>query len=213
MTYPTEPNFIIKSSEYRAADTASKKSNVWGSMAYEGRNFIDNYIKAKKQNTQVPDIHYDPMASVPTGVGGGGARLKIETGKKYDKNSLFGRPHFDTTSVEGTEISVEDQYIVQAQSWAGASRIATAYRSAYEAKSGGRFLSDHKKSSVDAFAPIETMVKALVSDSKSVGDCKWDVSAFDHQYGTVIKVDDILKAVKTRLLKLEKEPSFAGLLK
>jgi len=211
MTYPTEPNFIIKATEYRNADTQSGRSNVWGSGAYEGRNFIDNYIKSKGASSA--DIHYDPLASVPTGVDKGGARLKIESGKRYNKDSILGRPQYDTTSKKSQHVSVEDQYVVQAQSWSGASRIATAFRSAYAAKSGGRFTGS-KQESIDAFSPIELMVQALVSDERSVTDCSWDVSAFDTKYGTTVSsnnidVGKILKAVKTRLMVLEKHPDFS----
>ncbi|MFC1747787.1 DUF4157 domain-containing protein [Pseudomonadota bacterium] len=214
MTYPTEPNFIIKATEYRKSDDESGSSNVWGSGAYEGRNFIDNYIKAKASELGTPDIHYDPLASVPTGVGGGGARLKIETDKEYDKDSLYGRPQADDTSDVGDKISIEDQYVVQAQSWSGASRIATAYRSAYEAKSNRAFPSKKKGDSIQAFSHIEQMVKALVDSSTSVGDCSWDVSVFDSTYKTdcLIKVDDILKRIKARLIQLESDPDFGELI-
>ena len=205
MTYPTEPNFIIRAGNYVAADKATK-GNVWGSTAYEGRNFIDNYIA--NVGAQNADIHYDPLASVPTGVDKGGARLKIETGKKYDENSILGKPLYDKTSQEGNPISLEDQYVVQAQSWAGASRIATAYRSAYKAKSGQNFAGE-KQDSIDAFAPVELMVKALVSGT-GVANIHFDASAFDATY-TAINVTKILASIKKRLTELEKNQSFLSI--
>ncbi|MCK9200426.1 MAG: DUF4157 domain-containing protein [Gallionella sp.] len=213
MTYPTEPNFIIKASKYTETDKASGKSNVWGSTAYEGRNFIDNYIK--KVGADNADIHYDALASIATGVDKGGARLKIETGKKYDKDSVLGKPQAKPNAKKGDTIPMEDQYIVQAQSWAGASRIAAAFRSAYKAKSGGDF-SGTKDASVEAFEAVERMVAALVSKD-GVDSVSFDVSAFDQIHCTdsrkYISVDRLLRAIKARLLQLEENESFWSITK
>ena len=211
MTYPTEPNFIIKASEYRKIEMAKGKKSVWGSGAYEGRIFLDKYIKQK--GVSKADIHYDPLASVPTGVKGGGARLKIVSDKKYDKDSILGRPLLDITKKEGDKVTIEDQYIVQAQSWAGSSRVATAYRSAYQAKSIQVFPSNKKQASIKAFAPVEDMVKALVSDNRKVKDCTWEDPVIDKDFGSIINVEKILNAVNDRLQQLENHPDFSGLVK
>ena len=205
MTYPTEPNFIIRAGKYTQAQLATK-GNVWGSTAYEGRNFIDNYITSQNGKRAKADIHYDALASVPTGIDKGGARLKIDSAKKYDKDSIFGRPLYDTTSKIGDTIPLEDQYVVQAQSWAGASRIATAFRSAYKVKTDRNFPSESKDESIQAFAAVELMVKALVS-GKSVADIALDVSAFDNKYKG-IAVGNVLKAISSRLQELEKNRAF-----
>lgn len=209
MTYPTEPNFIIKASEYTAAETEAGSSNVWGSGAYEGRNFIDHYIKAKGATNA--DIHYDPLASVPTGVGGGGGRLKIDSSKKYDEDSIYGKPLADTTSKVGDKVLLDDQFIVQAQSWAGASRIAAAFRSAYKAKTG-EDVTGTKDDSIAAFQPIEEMVSDLLNPDKSVKDTNIE-SLYHLKFNTSnskINISKILKGVQSRLSQLEVHPLFSG---
>ena len=203
MTYPTEPNFIIRAGKYKQAEQATK-GNVWGSTAYEGRNFIDNYIGSEKKQGRESDIHHDALMSIPTGIDKGGARLKIDSEKVYDQDSILGRPLYDTTSKIGDKIPLEDQYVVQAQSWAGASRIGAAFRSAYKVKTGKDF--PDKEESVTVFAAVELMVKALVS-GEHVADVAFDASAFNGKYKG-IDVNKVLTAVSRRLQELENNKDF-----
>lgn len=208
LIYPTEPNFLVKASTYTEIDKSTGKKNAWGNRASEGRALLDNYIKAKKDNT---DIAYNPLASVPTGVGAGGARLKIDSAKTYDENSLFGKPQGDT-SVKGDAIGIPQQYVVQAQSWAGATRIAGAYFAAYTAKLGNQ-PTFKKTDIVKYFAPVEQMVMALAQD-KDPAEISLAVDGLEaHDLAnTSIKIQPILKAIQEALAVLHTDVDFARLI-
>lgn len=211
MTYPTEPNLLIKASSYKKMST----KKPWGSGAFEGRRLIDSYIKMRDTHItktgvkKGPEIHYDPLASISTGVDAGGARLKITGDKTYDKDSILGRPHYDANSQEGSLVSINDQYIVQAQSWAGASRVATSYRAAWEAIQKRSFAGKSKNETNEIFYPIEDMVRQLLSG---------DISSYalpttrDPFFESPINVYTMLERVKHRLIILKNNPAFSRLL-
>lgn len=208
LIYPTEPNFLVKASTYTEIDTSTGKKNAWGNRASEGRALLDNYIKMKKEKT---DIAYNPLASVPTGVGAGGARLKIDSAKTYDENSLYGKPQGDT-SVKWGAIGIPQQYVVQAQSWAGATRIAGAYFAAYTAKLGKQ--PDFKKTDiVKYFAPVEQMVIALAQDKDPAGISLAVERLEDHDLAnTIIQIQPILKAIQKALAALHTDIDFSRLI-
>jgi hypothetical protein len=226
LIYPTEPNFLVKAKTYTEIEQSVGNKNAWGNRASEGRALLDNYIKMCVEKSQSSDIAYNPLASLPTGVSAGGARLKIDSSKKYDENSLYGKPQHDTTSVKDSPISIPDQYIVQAQSWAGASRLAGAYFAAYNAKNKGKgpkyFIGDefnptinyYKKNEITKFfAPVETMVIALAKgkDPSSVeltidGLAKYDTD------NDVIKILPILGSIKEALITLHSNHDFNSII-
>ncbi|MER0172003.1 MAG: hypothetical protein DU489_15670 [Nitrosomonas sp.] len=208
LIYPTEPNFLVKASTYTEIDTSTGQKNAWGNRASEGRALLDNYIKMKKDKT---DITYNPLASVPTGVGAGGARLKIDSAKKYDENSLYGKPQGDT-SVKDDAIGIPQQYVVQAQSWAGATRIAGAYFAAYTAKLGKQ-PTFKKTDIVKYFAPVEKMVMALAQNNDPAGISLVVEGLVEHDLAnTSIKIQPILKAIQEALAALHTDIDFARLL-
>ena len=101
---------------------------------------------------------------------------------------------------------MEEQYIVQAQSLAGATRLATAYLAAFRAKNPkpGYVPAYPKKDTLfPYFAPIEEMVLALLKDQEIVPrlpDIGFDDSS--------IPIHSIIKSVAARLLKLQQHPAF-----
>lgn len=201
MTYPTEPNFLIKSDTYRKLEAKEKGGkSPWGRLAVEGRNLYN----AALQEPDKPKTTYDPLASVPTGVKAGGARLKIQTGKVYDKDSVLGAPQGSGRKV-GDTASVEEQYILQAQSWAGGSRLATAYMAVLEAR---KVKGASKAIIAQAFAVVEQMVSEIANkgDVNSV-----DISAVLAQDADVFKafpMHPIVKAIQVRLKQLQTNPDF-----
>jgi hypothetical protein len=208
LIYPTEPNFLVKASTYTEIDRSTGQKNAWGNRASEGRALLDNYIKVKKDKT---DIAYNPLASVPTGVGAGGARLKIDSAKKYDENSLYGKPQGDT-SVKDDAIGIPQQYVAQAQSWAGATRIAGAYFAAYTAKLGKQ-PTFKKTDIVKYFAPVEQMVMALAQDNDPAGVSLVVEGLVAHDLAnTNIKIQPILKAIQEALAALHTDIDFARLI-
>lgn len=199
MTYPTEPNFLIKASLYKEVrDSIGPKKNVWGDGTSEGRALYDRVLKHKNGGQ---DIHYDPLASVPTGVDAGGARLKLDSNKTYDKDSILGKPQ-DSQAKVNDKVSIEDQYIVQAQSLAGASRLATAYVAAYLAL-GGKSTTVKKQHMITHFASVEKMVRALLSGNE-IRYTKEEPGFADD----LLPVHRILDAIQIRLQQLQQHPDF-----
>lgn len=168
MLYPTEPNFIISAERMGEIRARKGKEPVWGEKTSEGRNLYNSLIKQIKSTASPKDLNeelkkriwYEPLCSVPTGVKEGGRRLKIEAGKTYDENSLLGAPQSVSGPAKGDVIPVGHQYIVQAQSWAGATRIATAYVQAMQAMGMGSGIT--KESAIAWFSPVESMVNQLI---------------------------------------------------
>ncbi|ACE85162.1 eCIS core domain-containing protein [Cellvibrio japonicus] len=226
LIYPTEPNFLVKAKTYTEIEKSVGKKNAWGNRASEGRSLLDNYIKMRIDKNQDSDIAYNPLASVPTGVSAGGARLKIDSNKKYDENSLYGKPQHDTTSIKGSTISIPDQYVVQAQSWAGASRLAGAYFAAYNAKNKGKapkyFTGDEsnltinyykKNEIIKFFAPVETMVIALAKgEDPSTVELNIDGLAKYDTDNDVIKILPILGSIKKALIALHSNHDFNSII-
>ena len=208
MIYPTEPNFLIKASTYREVDRASGKKNVWGNRAFEGRNLMDNYIRMQSKKKAQSKIAYNPLASVPTGVGGGGSRLKITKDKKYDGDSIYGKPQ-GSSKVSGDTIGVDEQYVVQAQSWAGASRLASAYLPASLHKK----VQVKKDAVIPLFAPIEKMALALAKgeDPASIKIDIEDVKSFDRGAGINMPIQPILERIQFALSALHKDKDFASI--
>lgn len=207
MTYPTEPNFLIKSDTYRKLEKPKNKGesarNPWGRLAVEGRNLYN----AALQESDKPKTTYDPLASVPTGVKAGGARLKIQTGKVYDKDSVLGAPQ-GLDRREGQTASIEEQYILQAQSWAGGSRIATAYMAVLEAR---KIKGISKGAVTTAFAFVEQMVSQIAAkgDVSSV-----NISALkqrDQLEFTAVPIHPIVEAIQERLKVLQANKGFQAL--
>lgn len=200
MTYPTEPNFLIQAAVYNKTETAEANRGryAWGDKAFEGRHLFDNVIKSGLDPRKVV---YDPLASVPTGVKAGGARLKIEREKKYDEDTLKVKPH-TSSSVSGDSIPLEEQYIVQAQSLAGASRLATAYVAAYN--SIDRTKDVPKKDEITpCFYPVEDMVLALLRGTQiSKSDLKSNYPL----------IPEILNSIKNRLTQLQENGDFYAII-
>jgi hypothetical protein len=210
MTYPTEPNFLIRADTYQGLKGGKK--SPWGEMAFEGRNLFDSALASKGGGALVNkggglSVEYDPLASVPTGVKGGGERLKIETNKKYDENSLHGKPQ-QSPLKEGNTIPLEEQYIVQAQSWAGASRLASAYIAAYKSVSNVNVPTKPKV--IQAFSAVEQMVLALLT-KQDIGGVA--INADDTVTFKTLPITPILKAIQLRLNALKSHPAFEEMVK
>ncbi len=203
MTYPTEPNFLIEVNTYHEAEQrkAATGSYLWGDKAAEGRELYDNLISGGEVRPD-RDVEYDPLASVATGVKGGGARLKIETGKKYDSGSISGQPHFSRIGI-GDVIHPIEQYIVQAQSMAGASRIASAYVAAYAANNVG--VTPPKRAEViPLFHPVEKMVLELITGEMIAPPVVPRITFNDTSLPIVL----ILRQIHARLDLLKKTKAF-----
>lgn len=204
MTYPTEPNFLIRTDTYHRAERqeAEKGNYVWGDKAFEGRNLYDSLIKSGLKPGK--DVVYDPLASVATGVTGGGERLKVETGKRYDGNSIHGKPQESDKDV-GDEIPTQEQYIVQAQSMAGASRLASAYVAAYNVLSDGDGV-PKKSDVIPQFAPVESMVLNLLT-GKDVASVRYPKN------DGPMPISTILGSIQKRLYVLQRTKAFHDIMR
>lgn len=213
MTYPTEPNFVLRASKRDTLKSKMGTKSLFGKGTSEGRMLLDNLMRKKLVEDEA--LKYNPLASVPTGVQAGGQRLKIVKDKKYDVDSFLGRPQGSVAGI-GDDVPLKEQYILQAQSLAGASRLTSAYGAMYNVKSllhKEPKLPEwkHIKGDVTAnFAHVEQMVYQLLA-------CRDDHSAHKITAPKISKdvaeypIEPLLNKIADRLTLMANNPSFYSL--
>ncbi|WP_085315866.1 hypothetical protein [Derxia lacustris] len=165
LTYPTEPNFLIRSDTYAAArkSKTGRAPNPWGTQRSEGRAVYNAAIRGLAGRERPIDAVYAPLASVPTGIDANGVRLRVEASKTYTADSVAAAPRRSAgTAAAEQSIPLDDQYVFQAQSFSGANRLATALAAALEAAGLNNLKGSDspldKDLMIEAFSEVETMV-------------------------------------------------------